>query len=286
MNPWTILDLPPEGADKRTLKKAYATLIKKYRPDENPEKFQEIHQAYKCALGILRSAQEDINAEDGTSTASTPPPFTEEQAPAPIDYDLLPKEVNTPPLQVHTEIYVEAIQDNPEQDTPAQENLAKMQAAFDQLTQQTQSTLKHEAQVNRINRWYFLSECDYLFEDDFNSQLGEEVFSRISQFNLDQFNTKDIDNLHIKPHILKYLNDMFAWDANRDYYYQEYGDQKSDAIFTLIDYANKNLNYNNSVKGAEVIHHASQLKIISTGRLFMGLSAMIVFALILKRIFY
>ena len=51
MNPWKTLNIEPTD-DKKLIKKAYAVLIKQYKPDEHPEKFQEIQEAYKLALEI------------------------------------------------------------------------------------------------------------------------------------------------------------------------------------------------------------------------------------------
>ena len=47
--PWSVLAID-ETNDKKCIKKAYAVLIKQYKPDEYPEKFQEIQNAYQHAL--------------------------------------------------------------------------------------------------------------------------------------------------------------------------------------------------------------------------------------------
>lgn len=47
--PWEILQLEPTN-DKRLIKKAYAKLLRKYHPEEYPEKFLEIQQAYENVL--------------------------------------------------------------------------------------------------------------------------------------------------------------------------------------------------------------------------------------------
>jgi len=53
MNPWKTLNIEATD-DKKVIKKAYATLIKQYKPDECPEKFQEIQAAYKMAINSLK----------------------------------------------------------------------------------------------------------------------------------------------------------------------------------------------------------------------------------------
>lgn len=48
-NPWTLLDIAT-GSDARTIKKAYARLLKQTRPEDDPEGFQRLRAAYEYAL--------------------------------------------------------------------------------------------------------------------------------------------------------------------------------------------------------------------------------------------
>lgn len=49
MNAWEILGIEPTR-DKKTIKRAYAKLLKQYHPEENPEKFKQIQAAYQQCL--------------------------------------------------------------------------------------------------------------------------------------------------------------------------------------------------------------------------------------------
>lgn len=49
MNAWEILGIEPTS-DKKTIKRAYAKLLKQYHPEENPEKFKQIQAAYQRCL--------------------------------------------------------------------------------------------------------------------------------------------------------------------------------------------------------------------------------------------
>ena len=49
MNAWEILGIQPTS-DKKTIKRAYAKLLKQYHPEENPEKFKQIQAAYQHCL--------------------------------------------------------------------------------------------------------------------------------------------------------------------------------------------------------------------------------------------
>lgn len=49
MNAWEILEIEPTS-DKKTIKRAYAKLLKQYHPEENPEEFKQIQAAYQQCL--------------------------------------------------------------------------------------------------------------------------------------------------------------------------------------------------------------------------------------------
>ncbi|WP_263260589.1 J domain-containing protein [Pseudomonas sp. RIT-PI-S] len=64
MNHWHVLGLTPE-ADERSIKRAYARLLKSHRPDEDPEGFQRLREAYDASLVEARwRAEEGERASD------------------------------------------------------------------------------------------------------------------------------------------------------------------------------------------------------------------------------
>lgn len=52
-----------ENADEKTIKKAYFKLIKKYSPEKDPERFQEIRAAYERLIEerISRKTASSLN---------------------------------------------------------------------------------------------------------------------------------------------------------------------------------------------------------------------------------
>lgn len=80
MTCWTVLGLP-EDADKRSIKRQYASLLKQHRPDEDPEGFQRLREAYEQALEWADWQHETAVVDD--------------EQPAPID--LPPMEAPAPP---------------------------------------------------------------------------------------------------------------------------------------------------------------------------------------------
>jgi hypothetical protein len=55
---WKVLDLPGR-TDERSVKRQYARLLKIRRPEEDPEAFQQLREAYEHALQILREGDDD-----------------------------------------------------------------------------------------------------------------------------------------------------------------------------------------------------------------------------------
>ncbi len=52
-DPWQTLGLDKAGATKRDVKRAYSVLLKRHRPDSDPEGFRHLHAAYESILAAL-----------------------------------------------------------------------------------------------------------------------------------------------------------------------------------------------------------------------------------------
>lgn len=61
-NVFHILEIEP-SEDKKAIKKTYAKLVKRYHPEEYPEKWKEIHDAYEAALKMAESTYMSIKPE-------------------------------------------------------------------------------------------------------------------------------------------------------------------------------------------------------------------------------
>ena len=58
---WTILHLDTPTTDIDVIKNAYSNLVKSCNPEENPEEFQELHNAYKEAIKYAKSKNKTSN---------------------------------------------------------------------------------------------------------------------------------------------------------------------------------------------------------------------------------
>ena len=50
--------------DKRVIRRAYAALVRQYHPEEHPEEWQRIHDAYEIAL---KNAERNVYSEERTA---------------------------------------------------------------------------------------------------------------------------------------------------------------------------------------------------------------------------
>lgn len=72
MDCWTVLQLA-DDADERTIKRSYARQLKNCRPDDDPEGFQRLREAYEEALRYARWHAD--NEEDEEETAVAEPAY-------------------------------------------------------------------------------------------------------------------------------------------------------------------------------------------------------------------
>jgi hypothetical protein len=92
---WALLGIAPT-TDERSIKKAYATQVRVYRPDTHPQEFSQLRQAYELALR-LRHAEPVHDAEPA---AEAPP----ESAPQPAE--TVASEPAAQPAAAPSEAYV------------------------------------------------------------------------------------------------------------------------------------------------------------------------------------
>jgi hypothetical protein len=95
LNPWGVLGIEPTG-DVVTIRRAYATVLKRTRPDEDPAGFAELRQAYEQALTQAR-----MPAARAPS-APTPAVVTKVAAPVASTADLASEHL--PPPAAPTEL--------------------------------------------------------------------------------------------------------------------------------------------------------------------------------------
>nr|WP_010133689.1 J domain-containing protein [Microbulbifer agarilyticus] len=210
MTCWDVLDVPSDS-DRSAIRKAYARLIKQFRPDESPKEFQDINAAYEEALHRLRypylyddsdaeglEVEGDENSErEGADYEEVPeeffPPGMTKEIFANIDEAIK----NLPENEMIVEVdgfrltrgenpedgfAIEKLFD-PDNDT-FRENLdAGSRVELDRLLGELERIFETEDAANP-RHWEFLSSCDRLLDAEFRYQLTGELLRNIAHYNL------------------------------------------------------------------------------------------------------
>lgn len=210
MNPWQTLNIQPTD-DKKIIKKAYAILIKQYKPDENPEKFKQIQLAYKSALTLLKiqknetSYLTDVNVnnrdrEDNTSHKN--PDFAIGDAPQ-IDKNFI------------------AEQDKQEQ---------LIENIYQQLHKMAFTPLVEKA---KLKNWEFIEDYFKINDLTIKTSVARTVFKKVAEYNI--FQAKQNKTLLISARILNYFNQIFDWRSQGLEYQEIFPDHYFRVTFDLFD---------------------------------------------------
>ena len=182
---WDILKLETTE-DKKLIKRAYHKLLRQYKPDEHPQEFKILYQAYQDALDW----EEPYDWEsEGTDED--------------FDWDIYwedeekEKENQTSNPQKAEELQI--IDDSEQQ-------WNYFQKEVDELTKNN----NYPERFNQLERWEFLEEIssDVLL-DGYASQY---LFDAVTEFE------KRFDNLLLSQELILYMDNIFLWSK----YWQKY----------------------------------------------------------------
>lgn len=116
-NAFQILEIEPTN-DKKEIRKAYAGLVKRYHPEEFPEEWKKIHNAYEQALKMAEHVQPPIPAEPPVKIEVSEPSVKFEVSEPSVKIEVL-----EPPEQ----------EKEPEEEPTAVENEEEMDSLFDNI---------------------------------------------------------------------------------------------------------------------------------------------------------
>ena len=245
MNPWRTLGIEPT-TDQRAIKRAYAAKLKRTRPDENPQGFQQLHTAYRWAADYARSQAVEPQPENRPISGAA----TEVQ-PVHSQPEAQPQAVDEPPYAASES--VESVQSIPEdashrdevedadvQDAdrkqleellntdPAAEQ-AFLQEEWYRLTEAADQATASIGNLNNQASWRFLENRQALFDLQLKYEYSLYLFSRIESL-LRDGNSKPM----IQQEIFDHLDDLFRWRDSRDLLEEELGYDEVDRVFQSI----------------------------------------------------
>ena len=208
MNPFKTLNIETT-TDKKTIKKAYAVLIKQNKPDENPEKFKQIQAAYKQALWFAQSQLEAIDDVENSQVSAN------EQS---NEQSYIAKEPETTEIIEHEQIDVTSSETSAEEAQllafQKQQN-ELIENLYQQLHTMAFAPLKTKA---RLDNWKFIEDYFKIHDLQRKPEVAATVFKKVAEYNL--FQQKQNKSYLIKPEILKYFDSIFDWSSRwNDYKY-------------------------------------------------------------------
>ena len=244
MSVWDLLKIQPTNEIVH-IKAAYAKELKNCRPDQNPEGFQVLHQAYKAALRFAHnnSANEADEADDyrqlqqlqGKSAIS-------EQA------SISPKnEGEHSPLE--------------------QDHLELLNSEYGRHLEKVSGILASNNTRNELNEWRFLLQSELILDPQFNAQLGMFVLDNILRINTDFESQKrnkkrySQPNSTVKGSTVRYLNDIFHWQGQIQTLRYFFGDDNTRKILNMLeghDHRSDTQSAIKSVKGGKVSENKSR----------------------------
>lgn len=230
--PWKELEIPATN-DVRAIKRAYAQKLKRHRPDDDPEGFQQLHRAYKQALQLAEMADERTTFSDQSDI-----PFSEAEYENPeeeMDWSGRPEhDSGIQPMSVE--------EDGSDTDR---------HPLLDSLVEECKHCLSRTQGLSDPGAWSFLSTTPELLDSDFNHQLGQAVFNAID----------DKERCSgVKPHpaVLRYLNHLFNWTGKRQLYYLQFGESGCDWIFQSLDSETNSNDLLRGVRGGDPVEPTIQ----------------------------
>lgn len=69
---WKVLDIPRD-ADEREIKKAYRVKLKQHHPEDDPEGFKQVRQAYEHALDYQKNRVDQVEPSDEVDILNSEP---------------------------------------------------------------------------------------------------------------------------------------------------------------------------------------------------------------------
>ncbi len=217
--PWDVLGIEPTD-DKKTIKRAYATLLRQHRPDEDPEGFERINAAYQAALvggaqqsdwmsGINADPPKlDFEVEQQKPSKPQHEDVTEQQSV--LDSNLEDIEQQTPTEPPHDEGEGQELASaSGHDDMEVQLSKEDRELAEGIMNQFHQSVFDTYANKNSEGHWDFLSAVEDIADMGCRDWVLLALFQKVYEYNA--FQHQQNGTLLLTPGMVKSINDVVDW---------------------------------------------------------------------------
>ncbi len=184
MSVWEELGI--ERTDNaREIKRAYAAKLKFVHPEEHPEEFQKLHEAYKLALNIAKYQANMPKRQAAPVLEKKEKPPVTEKTEETIDFDFKRKNEDSPDSQEKPISFDFKNKKNKTEETERENSAAKRENLYDFDGAIKRNTLRHDNEVmekaeivlkkaaDLYNKKLFSSKQDWM--DIFSSDAVEEI---------------------------------------------------------------------------------------------------------------
>ncbi|PWQ93689.1 RDD family protein [Leucothrix arctica] len=268
MDCWEVLGIEPRS-DKKTIKIAYAKLLKKTRPDEDPEGFQRLHSAYKEAQSWEDYYYEEDESEwDSTKSASEPAVLSVDNSESPNDVTLASPSADyvfsedVKPLEVtvtysesmdndsvtetiestlpSVDLIEEPVQQLSKEDLQLLDDIREQEDAlaesWESFREQVNTLVADHKACNVVANWSFLEEMPAMQDLEFRKNVADSLFEVVSELNEESLKKK---SLYIKRPVINHLNNLFKWDKHWQEYEYRYSASLHEAVFPYLEETEK-----------------------------------------------
>ena len=193
MDIWAILGIEPTEETAK-IKKAYAQQLKKYHPEDNPEGFQKLREAYDWALKFAKHFKDNTVIPFPTNEIAdllSVQPLTEIR-----ETRIETGSDQTPEVQSSSEFNIT------DDDTP---NLGNVQDLKGQFLHEVEQLYQDFFARIDLENWQRLFDCDLMWNIDRRCEISDKLLGFFSGHH------------HLPQNIWKYLDDCFHWSQQSTY---------------------------------------------------------------------
>ncbi len=215
MDIWKELGVQPTS-NENEIKRAYAKKLKLTRPDEHPKDFQILYQAYKIALNRARN---HTSSPDITKNNSD---ITNEQLDS---------------INIETKIPIEAgktgcypLYENTYSESTYSESATEQNKLLESLADKIKKLISNRKELHNISFWQDILNTPLIFDPQFNWDLGVSTFELVAQHN-SKHNSKRKRFNKVSVKIIRYLDSIFDWISNEDYFRENFDSRYCRLIF-------------------------------------------------------
>lgn len=174
---WEILELEPTDNEK-SIKRAYHKLLRRYKPDEHPDEFKRLYQAYQEALEEKDYIVDEIEW-DNEETISWDSTKENEEL---WEEDAASNEL----ISIEDDYY---------------ERWSQFEEKVDELTYNN----NYPELFNKLEKWHFLEELEVVSDLEFYKEASHYLFNAVTQFD------EKHKTVLLNEEVIHYFDSIFLW---------------------------------------------------------------------------